>query len=579
MPNNSNSFNTIISQVSNNQVNQASFASAGITNLDCVRLAEAIRVTTSLQYLDLRTNSIGLEGLRQLVDAMKINTSIRSLILHGNPLGPLSGESIADMLRINRVLRQLILGVGELGCNLGDQGVLPIIQALPESKLEVLDFSSNGLASVSIAMFAQVPPNPELEWLSFYNNPGIGSSNPIDFKNMLGHYAELSVVSFERCGLSNGHGIAMGEVLPDTNWKTLFINSNNMNNLGKEPIKNGLNTQYFLQNIFIDPSSFDTQIQTSLTRNRDRCIGKIDGTDSLWRAQDIFNRRCPVLKTNKIMLEQSRPHLLTSDHLSVIDTAGDIILDSTITIGSVTNVSFQHLNGSVATQFTPKEINDGLIIVETNSSNASYSVMANYAGLNTSARTAEVILLPAVIPEITTTDNIPTSSTLLNVSIPTDNISPTPPTIEKHCEDAPSLESYIGIIIALPIIGLAICVLIYFYYRGKNLEEKLDAGNFPKNDNNVVMRRNPLYQSPEQVNNQASVLLNTGYERGNAIEADEVEKDPNTGHTYHIIPDNFRSLASRISRGVYSFFRPSDAQAINATVNNEPSTLQLVSRV
>lgn len=50
-------------------------------------LAEALKVNTVLQMLDLRYNSVGAEGADALAEALKVNTSLQTLDLRFNPVG------------------------------------------------------------------------------------------------------------------------------------------------------------------------------------------------------------------------------------------------------------------------------------------------------------------------------------------------------------------------------------------------------------------------------------------------------------------------------------------------------------
>ena len=72
-------------------------------------LSEALRVNTSLTSLDLASNSIHAEEAHSLSEALKVNTSLTSLSLHGNSIGADGAHFLSEALRVNTSLTSLDL--------------------------------------------------------------------------------------------------------------------------------------------------------------------------------------------------------------------------------------------------------------------------------------------------------------------------------------------------------------------------------------------------------------------------------------------------------------------------------------
>ena len=89
-------------------------------------LAQALRVNTSLSSLDLSCNSIGDEGANSLAEALRVNTSVSSLNLANNSIGNEGANSLAKALRENASLSSLNLSTNSIG----GEGANSLVQAL-----------------------------------------------------------------------------------------------------------------------------------------------------------------------------------------------------------------------------------------------------------------------------------------------------------------------------------------------------------------------------------------------------------------------------------------------------------------
>ena len=135
-------------------------------------LCLALRVNTSLTFLDLRFNSIANEGAHSLSEALRVNTSLTSLNLSYNLIGDEEAHSLSEALRENTSLTSLILSdnsIGDDGANflsealrvntsltsldlcrnsIGDEGAISLSKALRvNTSLTYLDLSKNSIDS------------------------------------------------------------------------------------------------------------------------------------------------------------------------------------------------------------------------------------------------------------------------------------------------------------------------------------------------------------------------------------------------------------------------------------------------
>eukprot|EP00906_Rhabdomonas_costata_P012643 RCo018203 len=81
-----------------------------VGDLTAEKLAEYIRICSSILHVALAFNEISAKGCRQLADAMIINSSLLTLDLEGNHVGEEGGVALATMLEANNQLKSLNLG-------------------------------------------------------------------------------------------------------------------------------------------------------------------------------------------------------------------------------------------------------------------------------------------------------------------------------------------------------------------------------------------------------------------------------------------------------------------------------------
>ncbi len=116
------------------------------------RLAEMLKINTSLRTLDLVNTRLGYDGLAALAEALThSNNTIERLYLGGNFFGPEEAPLLADIVRFTPRLKALLLNVSFLG----DAGAALLAPALAESRLEELGLASSGIRLDGAALLFQ----------------------------------------------------------------------------------------------------------------------------------------------------------------------------------------------------------------------------------------------------------------------------------------------------------------------------------------------------------------------------------------------------------------------------------------
>ena len=113
---------------------KVSLRSQGLKAPDAVLLSFDLEFNRALKRADLRSNKIGVDGIRALCDALKTNNSLESLTIQ-NPfasdikINAAGAQLIADMLAVNRALTSLNLYDNQIGAG----GAKAIADASPQS--------------------------------------------------------------------------------------------------------------------------------------------------------------------------------------------------------------------------------------------------------------------------------------------------------------------------------------------------------------------------------------------------------------------------------------------------------------
>jgi len=118
-----------------------------------VEIANALKVNTKLDTLDLENNTIGDAGAIAIAGVLKVNTSVLSfLILSENFIEINGARAIAEALKVNTVLDTLDLQNNDFG----DEGAIMIAEALKvNTAIEWLGLYGNGIGDAGAAAIAE----------------------------------------------------------------------------------------------------------------------------------------------------------------------------------------------------------------------------------------------------------------------------------------------------------------------------------------------------------------------------------------------------------------------------------------
>jgi hypothetical protein len=101
--------------IKDNQISEIYMAGLEIDDDWAGKIAEALKVNSSLQIMNLNDNVIGDEGAGKIAEVLKVNSSLQSVNLWGNIIGTEGVGKIADALKVNYSLQSINLYVNNIG--------------------------------------------------------------------------------------------------------------------------------------------------------------------------------------------------------------------------------------------------------------------------------------------------------------------------------------------------------------------------------------------------------------------------------------------------------------------------------
>ena len=155
-------FNATVIAVQNNESNFAPYLvsgllnlnSQGITDTDMLLLANALKVNTSIFYLELSNIKIGDAGANALANALKINTSVTIFYFRSNLISNVGATTLAEALKVNVSLTFLDISTNQIG-DIGASALalaLTINTALNSLNLGGNQISNPGIEALSTAL-------------------------------------------------------------------------------------------------------------------------------------------------------------------------------------------------------------------------------------------------------------------------------------------------------------------------------------------------------------------------------------------------------------------------------------------
>jgi len=94
---------------------KAKFNSQGLQPADAILIGSDLQFMAVVTSVDLRANSIGVDGAKAIAEALKVNAVVTTLDLYKNNIGPEGAKAIAEALKVNAVLTKLDIQFNEMG--------------------------------------------------------------------------------------------------------------------------------------------------------------------------------------------------------------------------------------------------------------------------------------------------------------------------------------------------------------------------------------------------------------------------------------------------------------------------------
>ena len=195
-------------------------------------LAEALKVNTSINRVDISFGKIGAAGAVSIAEALKVNKSIISIDLRDNEIGDVGAASIAEALKVNKSIIRVYLGINEIG----DVGAAYIADALKVNRrITMLDLEGNQIRDEGAAFIVEaLKVNRKITILDLEGNQ-IGDEDAASIakfleanvkysKNLFGHLLLLVTESIP--GLSRYVPVEIGR-----EEIASFLGKNDINNL------------------------------------------------------------------------------------------------------------------------------------------------------------------------------------------------------------------------------------------------------------------------------------------------------------------------------------------------------------
>ncbi|KAL0240089.1 hypothetical protein GEMRC1_010196 [Eukaryota sp. GEM-RC1] len=152
----------------NSSVSWIDLGNNSIGNEGVFAIAEALEVNSSVSTIYLSNNSIGNEGAIAIAEALKVNSSVSHVYLYNNSIGPEGAIAIAEALKVNSSVSGIDLGNNSIG----PEGAIAIAEALKvNSSVTAIGLSNNSIGNEgAIAIAEALKVNSSVSAIYLRNN-------------------------------------------------------------------------------------------------------------------------------------------------------------------------------------------------------------------------------------------------------------------------------------------------------------------------------------------------------------------------------------------------------------------------
>jgi len=184
----------------NKTLKKINLVSNYIGNEGCIALANALKINKTIKIVYFRGNKIGLEGCVELAKALKINKTIQEINLCHNKIGSNGCKILADSLKINKTIKILDLGVNEIG----DEGADALANVLKiNTTIQNMFLGRNYInAKGAIAIANALKINSGIQKIDLSENFKIGDDGGFVLLEALKLNTTIKKIDLTRCNIS-----------------------------------------------------------------------------------------------------------------------------------------------------------------------------------------------------------------------------------------------------------------------------------------------------------------------------------------------------------------------------------------
>ena len=221
-----------------------------IGNKETKAIAQALKMNTMLQRLDLYNNQISDDGAKALAEALKMNTVLQRLGLGRNQISDDGAKALAEALKMNTVLQWLYLA----GNQISDDGAKAIAEALKmNTVLQWLYLNDNQISDDGAKALAEaLKMNTVLQLLYLYNNQ-ISDDGAKALAEALKMNTVLLGVAIGGNQISDDGAKALAEALKmNTVLQLLYLYNNQISDDGAKALAQALKMNTVLQRLYLN---------------------------------------------------------------------------------------------------------------------------------------------------------------------------------------------------------------------------------------------------------------------------------------------------------------------------------------
>ena len=221
------------------------YSNNSITSEGAIRIAEAIKVNTTLQELDISSNSLSDHGAAAISDALKSNNSLQILKMSWNKITCEGTLQIAEAIKVNKTLQELDMHKNDIS----DDGAAAISDALKNNNsLQILNMTYNKITSEGATKIAEaIKVNKKLQELHIIGN-NVSYDGAAAISDALLSNNSLQILKISSNSITSKGTIKIAEAIKvNKTLQELDISSNSISHYGAAAISDSLKSNNSLQ--------------------------------------------------------------------------------------------------------------------------------------------------------------------------------------------------------------------------------------------------------------------------------------------------------------------------------------------